>query len=103
MSITKVGPKHQITIPKEIFRRLNLAVGDYLDVQVRGSTITIAPAKFIPRDDQWFHSPEWQTKEREADAAIARGDVSGPFSSAEQVIRHLRKRTARKNRNPSAA
>ena len=46
MSVTKVGPKHQVTIPKEVFERLKLEIGDYLDVRIKGTTITMVPAKF---------------------------------------------------------
>ena len=92
MSLTKIGPKHQVTIPKDAFERLRLAVGDYLDVQVKGSAIALVPQRLVPKDEAWFHSAEWQAKEREADEAIARGNVSGPFPSAEAAIRRLRKR-----------
>jgi hypothetical protein len=46
----------------------------------------------IPKDQAWFHLSKWQVKESEADEAIARGEVSGPFASAEAAVRHLRKR-----------
>ena len=64
----------------------------YLDVHVRGLAITMVPTKPIPKDQAWFHTPEWQRKEREADQAIEQGEVSGPFSSAAAVLDHLRKR-----------
>lgn len=92
MSLTRIGPKHQVTVPKDVFTRLKLEAGGYLDVRVTGSKITMVPAKLIPRDQVWFHTPEWQAKEREADQAIARGEVSGPFASAEQLLRRLGKR-----------
>ena len=98
MGLTKIGPKHQVTIPKPVFDRLELDVGDYLDVQVRGTTITMTPKKLVSKDQAWFHTPEWQSKEAEADEAIARGDVSGPFSSAEGLIRHLRKKGEQRKR-----
>ncbi|MCI0529273.1 MAG: AbrB/MazE/SpoVT family DNA-binding domain-containing protein, partial [Nitrospira sp.] len=78
MATTKIGPKHQITIPKEVFERLHLEIGDYLEVQVRGNYIVMVPKKLISKDQVWFYTPEWQEKEREADEAIARGEVSGP-------------------------
>jgi AbrB family looped-hinge helix DNA binding protein len=90
MPITKIGPKHQVTIPQEIFARLRLEVGDYLDVQTTDQGILMIPKKLIPKDQEWFYSKEWQEKEREADAAIARGDVSGPFETVEEVMEHLR-------------
>lgn len=96
MATTKIGPKHQVTIPKEVFKNLNLEVGDYLDVQVNGTYITMIPKKLIPKDQRWFYTPEWQEKEREADEAIAKGEVSGPFSSAEELIAHLRKKRKKK-------
>src|SRR5688500_14042153 len=89
MHITKIGPKHQVTIPQEIFTRLRLEVGDYLDVQTTGQGILMIPKKLIPKDQEWFYSKEWQEKEREADAAIARGEVSEPFETIEAVMEHL--------------
>lgn len=62
MSITRVGRKHQVTIPK-----------------------------VIPKDQAWFWTPEWQQKEREADEEIAQGRLSGPFTTAEALIKHLRR------------
>ncbi len=98
MSLTKVGPKHQVTIPRDVFRHLKLEIGEYLDVRVQGSTITMIPAKLVPKDQAWFYTPEWQEKEREADKAIARGEVSGPFASSEQLIRHLGRQRRRRKR-----
>jgi len=67
-------------------------------VQVKGTSITMVPKKLIPKDDAWFCTPEWQRKEHEADEAIARGDVSGPFSSPRELIKHLRKKGKRGRR-----
>ncbi len=44
----------------------------------------------IPRDQAWFWSQGWQEKEREADEAIERGEISGPFESPDALLRHLR-------------
>ena len=44
----------------------------------------------VPKDQEWFWTPEWQEKEREADEAIHKGEVSGPFSTAEELIEHLK-------------
>ncbi|HTE84853.1 MAG TPA: AbrB/MazE/SpoVT family DNA-binding domain-containing protein, partial [Dehalococcoidia bacterium] len=64
--------------------------GDFLEVGVRDGALYAVPQRLIPRDQAWFWTPEWQAMEREADEAIARGDVSGPFETAEELIRHLR-------------
>ena len=49
MGLTKIGPKHQITIPKAVFERLDLEVGDYLEVEVQSTMITMAPKKLISK------------------------------------------------------
>ena len=92
MAITRIGPKHQITIPQEAFQRLGLKSGDFLEVQVQGEVLYLIPQKLIPRDQAWFWSQEWQEKEREADEAIAEGELSGPFESVDDLIRYLRSR-----------
>jgi AbrB family looped-hinge helix DNA binding protein len=91
MAITRVSPKHQITIPKEAFEKLRLEVGDFLEVDVTEEGLLLIPKKLISKDQAWFWTKEWQEKEKEADEAIAKGEVSGPFKSADELIRHLRK------------
>lgn len=90
--VTKIGTKHQVTIPTEVFRGAGLEVGDYLEVRAEESHITMTPKKLILKDAAWFHAPEWQAKEKEADEAIAKGQMSGPFSSSKEVLAHLSKR-----------
>ena len=90
MASTRIGPKHQITIPREAFERLGLQPGDFLEVQVHGDTLYLVPQKLIPRDQAWFWTQEWQEREREADEAIASGEISDLFDSADDLIRHLR-------------
>ncbi len=43
----KLSSKHQIVIPKEVRRQLNLAAGDRLLVEVQGNTIALFP---LPRN-----------------------------------------------------
>ncbi|HEY3117341.1 MAG TPA: AbrB/MazE/SpoVT family DNA-binding domain-containing protein [Chloroflexota bacterium] len=90
MSVTRIGPKHQITIPVDAFTELGLEAGDILDVQVDGEGLRLVPQKLVPRDQAWFWSKEWQEGEREAEADIQEGRTSGPFDSAEELMRHLR-------------
>jgi antitoxin MazE len=44
----------------------------------------------IPADQAWFWTERWQAMEREADEAIARGDVAR-FDSAEEFLEDLAK------------
>ena len=89
MAIVKIGPKHQVTIPSEVFRTLNLEVGGQVEVQLRDGVIHLIPQKLIPKDQAWFWTKEWQEKEREADEAIAHGELSGPFESVNELVKHL--------------
>lgn len=91
MPITRISPKHQITIPKEAFDKLHLDVGDFLEVNVTKEGLLFIPKKLISKDQAWFWTKEWQEKEKEADKAIDRGEFSEAFSSAGELIRHLRK------------
>jgi AbrB family looped-hinge helix DNA binding protein len=92
MTTTRIGPKHQITIPQQAVKMLGLKVGDSLEVQVKGTTIHLVPQRLVPVDQVWFWSKEWQQKEKEADEDIAHGRLSGPFTSADELVRHLRGR-----------
>ncbi len=90
MAVTRIGPKHQITIPQDAFSELGLETGDFLEVRVSDDCLYLVPQKLIPRDQAWFWTQEWQELEREADKDIAEGRVSGSFDSPGDLIRHLR-------------
>ncbi|MDQ1326765.1 MAG: SpoVT-AbrB protein, partial [Candidatus Poribacteria bacterium] len=49
MSVVKIGPKHQITIPKEVFNQLHLEIGDFLDVVVSEERIIIIPKELTTK------------------------------------------------------
>jgi AbrB family looped-hinge helix DNA binding protein len=49
MAVTKIGPKHQVTIPKEIFKRLKLEVGDFLDAQGEDGKIVLVPERLTEK------------------------------------------------------
>ena len=51
----------------------------------------IKSVKVIHPDHEYFYTPEWQKKEAEADEAIAKGEVLGPFDDAKDVIKALKK------------
>jgi len=89
MAITRIGPKNQITIPAEVIRQLRLKKGDFLEIEVSDDALRLVPQKLIPRDQAWYWTKEWQAMEREADEDIAAGRVSGPFETAEALLRHL--------------
>jgi AbrB family looped-hinge helix DNA binding protein len=141
MSVVKIGPKHQVTIPKEIFDQLHLQPGDFLEAVAQAGKIIMIPKQLtnkapvpsltkgeqenlpqvrekvikiqtglvhsqglndkeielaikvglIAPDQAWWWKEEWQKGEREAEKEIARREISKPFQSAEQLIKHLNK------------
>lgn len=91
MPAVKIGPKHQITIPREVFDSMNLEVGDFLEARMKDNAIVLIPQKLVPRDQEWFWSKEWQKMEKEADEAIAKGETIGPFLKASDAVKALKK------------
>lgn len=90
MAIVRVGPKHQITIPKGIFKKLSLEVGDVLEAKQKGEVIYLVPQKLIPKGQAWFWTKEWQEKEREAEGDIKQGRVKGPFKDVSSLLKSLK-------------
>ena len=91
MRTVRIGPTHQITIPKDAFDSLKLEVGDFLETEVRENALVLVPKRLVPKDQAWFWSKEWQQMEREADEAIAKGDVTGPLDSVDEALEALKK------------
>lgn len=73
MSLTKIRPKGQITLPDSVRKAARLADGDYLEVSVEEGAIVMRPKRLIDADQAWFWTQEWQRGEREASEDIAKG------------------------------
>ncbi len=88
----KIGASRQIVIPKKLYDALGLSSGDYLEVGLHpGNRLLITPKAFVDADDVLTVS---QRKRIDAHLAAAEADfragrVSGPFKSAEELVRHL--------------
>lgn len=143
MPIVKVRDRHQVTIPKEIARRLSLNPGDLIEMEVQGgkgilTPRRIAPTVPVPRlspkeqrflaktkgkiekintdvlnskgltqteadlaarvglidpDQKWFWLEAWQKRHREAEQDVKEGRTLGPFTTAQDLIAGLHKRT----------
>jgi len=92
MPAVKIGPKHQITIPRQVFDSLHLEIGDFLDAGVKDNAIVLIPKKLVAKDQEWFWTREWQEKEKAADEAISKGEITGPFSKASDALKTLKKK-----------
>jgi len=87
MSVVKVMKRRQVVIPKELFDKLDLEVGDYLEVRLDGDNLVYVPKKLVDRD-KWYASPEGQKT-----IASALGDIkagrSKEFEHVDDLIEEL--------------
>ena len=86
----RLGARRQVRLPEGLARQLRLRKGAKLDVLRLGDGVYIVPAGRVPKSQWYFYTEEWQRKEYEADEALARGDVLGPFHDAKEAIAALR-------------
>lgn len=49
MSTTRIGPKHQVTIPKDAFEKLHLAVGDLLEAEIAQGKLVLVPKRLAEK------------------------------------------------------
>ena len=75
MTLMRIRPKGQLTLPESIRRQVHLEEGDYLEVAVEGGAIVMRPKKLIDADQAWFWTGAWQRGEREASDDISAGRV----------------------------
>lgn len=91
MTLVKVKKNYQVTIPQKLRQKLKLAVGDFMELEVKGNELVFKVVKLIHPGQEYFYSAEWQKGEAQADKDIANGDVTGPFSFIEDGLRALKK------------
>ncbi|MBI5787611.1 MAG: AbrB/MazE/SpoVT family DNA-binding domain-containing protein [Candidatus Schekmanbacteria bacterium] len=88
MSSVKIGERHQITIPIDIFKKFRLKAGDSLEVMGKDNAIIFFP-KGISPDQSWFFTKEWQAKEAQADKDIAKGRLSKVYDNIDEMLDDL--------------
>jgi AbrB family looped-hinge helix DNA binding protein len=91
MAVVRVKGNFQITLPAEVRKKLKIEVGDYLEAENTKEGIVIRPVKLVRPDQAWFYTEEWQKGEREADEALAKGEVVGPFENIKDALKALKK------------
>ena len=80
MSAVKVGVSRQVAIPKKLHDQLGLSPGDYLEIEVRGNQIILTPIRLVDK------------RLAEAEVDIHKGRVHGPYSTAAEIVKALRRR-----------
>jgi len=80
--------KSQVTIPKGFVKKLNLKVGDKLEIEETNGRLIITPVVIVPKDQAWFYSPEWQENERKVDKQKEDGKIH-KASNKEELFNKL--------------
>jgi AbrB family looped-hinge helix DNA binding protein len=89
VALVKVKEKYQVTLPAEIMKKAEVAVGDLLEATVEGNKITLAPKAILDRELA------------QAVKEVKEGKTYGPFNSAKSLVRSLH-REVRKLKKKSA-
>ncbi len=72
MPAVRIGPKHQVTIPKEVFEALRLEAGDFLDATAQGGRIILTPKQLTAKAPAPRLAPAEQRMLSRAKAKIER-------------------------------
>lgn len=80
--------KSQVTIPGGLVKKLNLKVGDKLQIEEQDGKLILTPVVIVPKDQAWFYSPEWQGGEREVDRQKEAGRIH-KASTKEELFNKL--------------
>lgn len=83
MAAVKLGVSRQVAIPKTIHDHLGLKPGDYLDVEVRDGKVVLTPKTLVDK--------HIEARLAEGLEDIKKGRVYGPFRSAKEAVRSLRR------------
>lgn len=72
MTAVRIGPKHQVTIPKEVFDGLSLNEGDFLEALTQGGRIILTPLQLAAKAPAAQLTPAEQRRLFRAKAKIER-------------------------------
>ncbi|MBW1673414.1 MAG: AbrB/MazE/SpoVT family DNA-binding domain-containing protein [Deltaproteobacteria bacterium] len=91
MELVRIKRHYQITLPVGLRKKLNIDIGDYVEVENKNGDIVMRPVKVVHPDQEYFYTREWQEGEAQADKDIAKGDVVGPFDNIKDGLKALKK------------
>jgi AbrB family looped-hinge helix DNA binding protein len=91
MELVRIKRHYQITLPAGLRKKLNIDIGDYVEVENKNGNIVMRPVKVVHPDQEYFYTREWQEGEAQADKDIAKGDVVGPFDNIKDGLKALKK------------
>jgi bifunctional DNA-binding transcriptional regulator/antitoxin component of YhaV-PrlF toxin-antitoxin module len=70
MSVVKVRSRRQVTIPKEIFNRLHMEIGDFIEAKAEDQKIVFIPKKLVTKANVIPLSKKEQTILKKAKAKM---------------------------------
>jgi len=88
----KVGPKYQVTIPKDVREALGIKVGDLVEAILDRRGAVIRPVEIVPKKVNLKKQLE------ESEAAVKEGRVLGPFKTAGAAMKAVKAYARRADR-----
>ena len=88
MPLVKIKEKYQVTLPASVRAKVGVSVGDLLEAEVKGKQITLTPKVAVDR-------ALVETRLAEGLADLKAGRIYGPFGSARDAVRSLRREAKR--------
>ena len=88
MPLVKIKEKYQVTLPASVRAKVGVGVGDLLEAEVKGKQITLTPKVAVDR-------ALVETRLAEGLADLKAGRIYGPFGSARDAVRSLRREAKR--------
>ena len=70
--IGRVGQRRQVVIPREIFDKLRMREGDFVEISRKGNTVVLQPKRVVDADD--VLTEEEAKMVRRGEAQLKRGD-----------------------------
>ncbi len=95
MTLVRIGPNHEVVIPKRVRAKLGISPGDYVEVSVRERTAMITPRQEdFPETDEPL-GPKTREGIRLGLKDVEEGRVSKPFSSMAACLADLQQQQRR--------
>lgn len=90
-SVSRLGQRRQVVIPKNVWNELRLKEGDFVEVKRQKRAVLIIPKKPVDADDKLTPKKKAAIDARIAQGLkdIAKGRIIGPFRNAREVMRAL--------------
>jgi antitoxin MazE len=89
MALVKLKNKYQVVIPDIVRKKINLNIGDTLEIEEKDGEIILKPVLVIEKSQTYFWSKDWQEGEKEAEAAKKKGNFKD-FVRGKEAIKWLR-------------